>query len=161
MDLSQDRPETYNAFNLLVADAEGAWIASNKEGAIAVEQLGPGVHLVTNLDLNDPTCPRIAASHQLFATLLGSASHEVGGLDFRRRLRSILSRHDTQLDPRGTPFGNSLCLHSEEYGTRSSTLIFLDETRRWTYFHSDAPPCRSDYQPLPAMDLLSPHPERP
>ena len=152
--LSYEQGETYNPFNLLVADRERAWIATNNGAAISIQGLDPGLHLVTNLDLNDPTCPRIAASHRLFAELLAAGAPRAAAPEFCERLRQILSTHDTPLDPRGAAAGNSLCVHSEEYGTRSSTVLFLDDANRWTYLHTNEAPCRSDYAREPVMEAL-------
>jgi uncharacterized protein with NRDE domain len=154
--LDRERAVAYNPFNLLVADSRDAWIANNHGPEIVITELGAGLHLITNLDLDDPTCPRIAASHQLFAELLAKDAPSPAGSEFRDRLRRILASHDTQLDPRNGAFGNSLCLHSNEYGTRSSTLIFLDVSRRWTYLHANDAPCRHEHHRYPAMELLSP-----
>jgi uncharacterized protein with NRDE domain len=148
-------PQRYNPFNLLVADARHAWIATNLGAAMMVTDLDPGLHLITNLDLNDPTCPRIAASYQLFAELLRGDAPKPSTVEFRDRLHTILSAHDTELDPRSPGFGNSLCLHSAQYGTRSSSLIFLDGARRWSYFHANEPPCRGHYAPQPVMECLA------
>ena len=145
----------YNPFNLLVADRRDAWIATNHGPSMTITAVGAGLHLITNLDLNDPTCPRIAASYQLFSALLADDAPSPAGAEFRNRLRGLLSSHDTELDPRSGGFGNSLCLHSAEYGTRSSTLIFLDLSGRWTYFHANDAPCRQEHHPLPVMELLS------
>jgi uncharacterized protein with NRDE domain len=154
--LNRESARAYNPFNLLVADSRDAWIANNHGLEIAITELGTGLHLITNLDLNDPTCPRIAASYQLFAGLLAKDAPQPAGPEFCNRLRRILAAHDTELDPRNGAFGNSLCLHSDEYGTRSSTLIFLDLSRRWTYLHTDDAPCRQEHHPYPAMELLFP-----
>jgi uncharacterized protein with NRDE domain len=154
--LDRERAVAYNPFNLLVADSRQAWIANNHGPEITVTNLGAGLHLITNLDLNDPTCPRIAASYQLFVELLAKDAPPPVSMEFCDRLRSILASHDTQLDPRNGAFGNSLCLHSDDYGTRSSTLIFLDLSRRWTYLHANDAPCRQEHHPYPAMELLSP-----
>jgi uncharacterized protein with NRDE domain len=134
----------YNPFNLLVVDREEAWVATNHAGRFAVKKLTPGLHLLTNLDLDDPECPRIATSYQMFAGLIEERKTPAGSRQFVGRLRAILSTHDTALDPRA-PTGNSLCLHAAEYGTRSSTVILRDQAGRWTYFHCDAPPCRGEY----------------
>ncbi len=148
-------PQRYNAFNLLVADSRRAWIATNHGEAMTVTDLDPGLHLITNLDLNDPTCPRIASSYQLFAQLLRGDAPKPSTAEFRDRLRTILSAHDTELDPRSSGYGNSLCLHAAEYGTRSSSLILLDDSQRWTYLHANEPPCRAPYAPQPVMEQLS------
>jgi uncharacterized protein with NRDE domain len=150
-----ENPTSYNPFNLLVADRGRAWVGTNHRFEMAVTDLDDGLHLITNLDVNDPTCPRIAASHQLFAGLLRAGSPPPSTPEFRERLRRILATHDTELDPRGPGYGNSLCLHAAEYGTRSSSLIFLDAGGRWTYFHANEAPCRSEHAPQPVMELLS------
>jgi uncharacterized protein with NRDE domain len=152
--LSHERGEAYNPFNLLVADREQAWIATNKGVSISIQDLMSGLHLVTNLDLNDPTCPRIAASYRLFAELLGDGAPRAPTPEFCDRLRQILAAHDTPLDPRGGSVGDSLCMHGAEYGTRSSTLLFLDDANRWTYLHANDAPCRSRYHSEPVMEAL-------
>jgi len=152
--LQRQSPEDYNPFNLLVADRHDAWVATNHGRSMAVTALERALHVITNLDVDDPRCPRIAASYQLFAGLIGEGAPAPASSTFRDRLRQILARHDTELDPRTPSIGNSLCVHSEEYGTRSSTLIFLDRTGRWTYFHANDAPCRRDYEAIPAMEAL-------
>jgi uncharacterized protein with NRDE domain len=155
--LREERAEAYNPFNLLVADRDGGWIATNQRSAMSIRLLETGLHLVTNLDLNDPTCPRIAASYRGFAAMLESDAPKPASSEFRDRVQAVLASHDTQLDPRNleTAFGNSLCLHSPEYGTRSSTLLFLDERGQWSYFHMNEPPCRGRYRSEPVKESLS------
>lgn len=151
----RERPEAYNPFNLLVADRRGAWIASNHDDAsIRITDLEPGLHLVSNLDVDDPRCPKIAASVRLFAELLDEGAPAPLAQPFLDRLRTILSRHDTELDPRELRFGNSLCLHSSVYGTRSSSIIALDRANVWTYHHASDAPCRTGYRPQPIVERL-------
>lgn len=150
--------QAYNPFNLLVADRREAWVASNHGGRLTFSDLTPGLHLLTNLDLDDPECPRISASVRLFAALLEDESLSPAKPELVARLREVLSRHDTALDPRRPGEANSLCLHAGEYGTRSSTLVFLDQAGRWTYWHTDRPPCRGDYQLLSLEPALGAHP---
>lgn len=145
--LERQDPAAYNAFNLLVVDREAAWVATNHAGELDVRSLPEGLHLLTNLDVNDPTCPRIAASVRLFGGLLGAVP-DPADPRYVERLREILASHDTELDPRLSALGNSLCVHAGEYGTRSSTLAFLDADARWTFLHADSPPCRGRYERL-------------
>ncbi len=147
--IARESPSAYNPFNLLVGDREAAWIGTNHGGKLAFTSLEPGLHLLTNLDLDDPTCPRIAASYRLFAGLLDSGGPAPPASSFVARLREILSKHDTPLDPRAPELANSLCLHSVEYGTRSSTVLWLDSSGEWTYFHSPRPPCLGEYERVP------------
>ena len=138
----------YNPFNLLVADRHAAFVASQPQGeAPRVARLDAGLHLLTNLDLNDPTCPRIAASHRRFAEA-GTAFAEDGDVEgFVARLQTILADHATALDPRGP---GSLCVHAGPFGTRSSSVLVVGpDGRPPRYFHADGPPCRTRLEPVP------------
>jgi hypothetical protein len=111
-----------------------------------VTALEPGLHLLTNLDLNDPTCPRIAASHRRFAAA-GDAFATDGDVDaFVARLRDVLADHTTALDPRGP---GSLCVHADAFGTRSSSVLLVPANERAVrYWHADGPPCRTSLAPV-------------
>jgi len=145
--LSAEPPGRYNPCNLLVADGSEAFVASTTgDGALRVEPLPPGLHLLTNLDLNDPTCPRIAASHQGFAAAGAAFAADGDVAALVGRLRLVLADHATALDPRGP---GSLCLHFPAYGTRSSTVLVVPrEGRPLHYFHADGPPCRTPLVPV-------------
>jgi uncharacterized protein with NRDE domain len=139
--------ERYNPFNLLVADRGDAWVATQRHGEPPhLTHLKPGLHLVTNLDLNDPTCPRIAASHRHFEAAGAAFATEGDVATFVERLRAVLADHATALDPRGP---GSLCVHAGPYGTRSSSVLLVpasDLPVRW--FHADGPPCRTALAPV-------------
>ncbi|MBX3027647.1 NRDE family protein [bacterium] len=139
----------YNPFSLLIADHAAALVATNRGGAMQIAPLEPGVHLLTNLELNDPTCPRIAKSSQRFRALDLAAAPEVPAL--LPALRTILSDHSTALDPRAEII-DTLCVHLPGYGTRSSSVVAADAAGRLRYWHAPGPPCRRDYVevPLPA-----------
>jgi uncharacterized protein with NRDE domain len=136
----------YNPFNLLLADARVAFVASQAAGgAPRVERLERGLHLLTNLDVNDPRCPRIGASHAGFAAA-GDAFAEERDLDaLFGRLAARLADHTTALDPRGP---GALCVHGDGYGTRSSTIIVRDAAGRSRWHHADGPPCRTPLSPV-------------
>jgi uncharacterized protein with NRDE domain len=137
-------PGRYNGFNLLVADRTSAFVVSQPPGhAPNATRLDAGLHLLTNLDVNDPTCPRIAASYQRFATAGHTFALERDLGRFVGRLRAILADHATALDPRGP---GSLCVHAGPYGTRSSSVLLLPGGRRpISYFHADGPPCTTAF----------------
>jgi uncharacterized protein with NRDE domain len=135
----------YNAFNLLVADHTTALVAANRNGLVQITALDPGLHLLTNLELNDPTCPRIARSWQHFRALDLAAADPamlVPGL------RTILADHATTLDPRGDAI-DTLCVHLPGYGTRSSSIVAAPATGGLRYWHAAGPPCRTGYEELP------------
>jgi uncharacterized protein with NRDE domain len=134
----------YNPFNLLLASVEAAFVVQNIAGEMIVTPLPPGVHLLTNLDLNDPTCPRIAKSLRGFEAIAPKLDQDPEILI--ALLRHLLSDHSLPLDPRSAGPPNNLCVHLDGYGTRSSSIIIggADPASR-RFFHADGPPCRTPY----------------
>lgn len=144
--LREQRPEEYNAFNLLLADRRQAWVAQNRGGRIAVQALDPGLHLLTNLDLNDIECERISRSTHRFAELVPAYAKSRDRARLGRDLRVILSDHLMPLDDRKPT--DQLCIHTEVYGTRSSSLVFVDQAGETSFLHAAGPPCRTTYAPM-------------
>jgi uncharacterized protein with NRDE domain len=148
----EQRAIDYNPFNLLIASRDGTYVAYNRCDRIEVVELKRGFHLLTNLNVDDFECPRISASYGKFAEL----GNEVG---FRRdpvlrrvQLGRLLADHNTQLDPRsGRP--NSICMHLDQYGTRSSSLIFVGSDRDdIEHYFAAGPPCRTAYEAADVPD---------
>ncbi|MGH7812599.1 MAG: NRDE family protein [Candidatus Binataceae bacterium] len=143
----------YNPFNLLIASREEAFVASSRAGKIDVIPLTPGLHLLTNLDVDDPECPKIAAAYGKFAALGDDAEFRRDPVAQRTVLGALLADHNTELDPRsGRP--NALCLHLNCYGTRSSSMIFMRaEGGPIVHFFAPGPPCRTAYAPAPVPTI--------
>ena len=139
----------YNPFNLLLASPHAAAVIGNITGVMRAQPLNSGVHVITNLDLNDFECPRIARSYRLFEAaqqLLRPESLD----EFRAELRRILSDHATELDPRAEGPPNNLCVHTARFGTRSSTLLISSALGgRFRMWHAAGPPCRTEYEEVP------------
>lgn len=135
----------YNPFNLLIVSRDEAFVAYNRGSAIEVVALRPGLHLLSNLDVNDFECPKISASYGKFAELGQRPEFRRDPVAERDRLGALLADHNTQLDSRsGRP--NALCLHMDGYGTRSSSLIFMRAGgAEIEHFFAPGPPCRSAY----------------
>jgi uncharacterized protein with NRDE domain len=155
--LRREAADRYNGFNLLIANRREAHVATNHRDVLDVQTLEAGVHVLTNLDVDDPTCPRIAKSHQLFqAVPLPASAHQLEELV--GRLATILSDHVTPLDPRGQVTPNTLCIHHEQYGTRSSSVIVVtpEGARFW---HAPGPPCSTCYEEVP-LPCAAPPPVR-
>jgi uncharacterized protein with NRDE domain len=145
--LAATDPATYNGFTVLLADAESALAVQNRPEGMHVTPLEPGVHVLSNLDVHDPTCPKVALSHERFARA-GAAFRASGdAAAFRAALRAVLSDHTLALDPRLPDALGSLCVHTESFGTRCSSLLFLDDRGRWQHWFADGPPCRTPYAP--------------
>jgi hypothetical protein len=53
-------PDSYRGFNLVVADNRDAYWLRNEAGKITVTELPPGISMLTAVDRNDRTHPRVA-----------------------------------------------------------------------------------------------------
>ena len=141
-----ERGSDYNPFNLLMASREAAYVAYNRGSHIEVVNLRPGLHLLSNLDVDDFECPKISRSYSRFAELGGQAQFHCDPVAARSALVALLADHSTQLDARtGRP--NALCLHLDAYGTRSSSLIFLGRNGEVRHFFAPGAPCTTAYKP--------------
>jgi uncharacterized protein with NRDE domain len=144
-----DRGERYNPFNLLIASPTAACVIGNATGSMVVTPLQPGVHLLTNLELNDAECPRIAKSSRLFEQVRDHLRPQTLAA-YRHALGAILADHSTPLDPRSAGPPNNLCVHTERYGTRSSTLlVYAAAEHTFRMWHADGAPCRTPYTEVP------------
>ncbi|MCC6767058.1 MAG: NRDE family protein [Deltaproteobacteria bacterium] len=141
------RGDAYNAFNLLVADRSEAWVAQNHDDEMRITTLTRGLHLVSNLDVDDPTCPKIARSHVRFAAAGDAFKRDRDVEAFRAALHAIVADHTLTLDPRLPDALGALCVHAGPFGTRSSSLLFLDDAGRWAHWFADGPPCTRRYEP--------------
>ena len=121
----------YNAFNLLVIDADGARVVTHTSaGPAAPMHLAPGDHAIVNEPFGAASCPRGQAARALLAG---------GAPGF-----ALLATHGDAPD-------TGLCHHGDAYGTVSSTVIVLDrELRVVRYLHRPGLPCRT-----PTCDLTA------
>ncbi len=144
--LANQRAREYNAFNLLMASREAAFVAYNRGGEIEIVKLTPGLHLLTNADVDDFECPRISRSYGRFAELAKREDFTRDPVAQRGELAKLLADHSTQLDARtGRP--NSLCMHLGEYGTRSLSLIFMArDSASVEHYFAAGPPCTTAYE---------------
>jgi uncharacterized protein with NRDE domain len=119
----------YNAFNLLIVDADGARVLTHLgEGRTAGPvELGPGMHVVVNEPFGVGACPRA------------------------ERARRILDAHEPGFDVLADHGPDGLCHHGETYGTVSSTVVALDDRLGVArYWHRAGLPCVT-----PTRDLTS------
>ena len=152
--------DRYNPFNLLLVDAQEAYVVYPVERTLRVQQLEPGVHLLTNMNLNDPECPKIARSFQYFQAVAEKMTAPFSIATLFRLLRERLADHATPLDPRAEDPRNGLCIHLDGYGTCSSTLLaYSAQQRRFVYHFAPGAPCQTDYTAVSAPSgPLASHP---
>ncbi|MDQ2069696.1 NRDE family protein [Natronospira bacteriovora] len=124
----QNRANDYDGFNLLVCDGEHLGYYSNRDGR-APQRLGPGVHALSNHRLETPW-PKLLRLRSGFEAAL-----QEGRLD-SRHLLSLLKNSDTAepgqlpdtgLDPELERRLSAAFVLGQDYGTRSSTLVWLHE----------------------------------
>lgn len=148
----------YGGFNLFLADLREALVVDNGRGLRRVP-LDSGLAVLTNLDVNDPRCPRLAGATRRFEAQrsLLAAGADVG--DLVPALASVLSSHEdgSVVETGGTPPApvppgeagalpfSRICVHVGDYGTRSSSMIFVAADGSVRYFHADGPPCSAPF----------------
>ncbi|MBI3250037.1 MAG: NRDE family protein [Deltaproteobacteria bacterium] len=135
----------YNPFNLVIADQHFSYVVDNQGQAdvLTTRQLSPGMYVVTNRTPNDQTCPRIARVSPGFADIGKTFTAEPVSLP---RLFSALHQQMADHGDAGEGIRNGLCLHLEDYGTCSSTLVaYSSRSRSYHYYFAEGPPCRIPY----------------
>ncbi|HXG13377.1 MAG TPA: NRDE family protein [Gemmataceae bacterium] len=129
-ELAQNR---YAGCNVVVADPSSAVVIQASDW-LRVRPLPPGLHVLTNHDLNDPSDCRIG--HAL--RWLSERSY-LNAEQCLEALRQLCG----QTGQDGTP---PICLRNEESGTVSSSLIALRQPRwRSIYLHAQGPPDCTPY----------------
>jgi transport and Golgi organization protein 2 len=134
--------ERYAPFSLVVATANACRLMVHPgSGAPRVAEIGPGWHVLTHAELDDPAEPRAAHLMARLASFITPTPDEAVGF-VGDRLRS-----------HGEDGGPPVCLHEGRMVTVSSSWIAMDRTGT-RYFHADGPPCRNpfvDQSPLLAQ----------
>jgi uncharacterized protein with NRDE domain len=129
---------SYAGCNVLCADRDRACVLQAGDW-LRVRPLPPGLHVLTNSDVNDTGDARLAhALSWLGRRDLGTSR------DCVQALKELCSQTGN-----GTP---PICLHGPERGTVSSSIVVLrDSLAHSTYLHSQGSPDRTpytDYSPL-------------
>ena len=177
--LADAAPDAYNPFTLVLSDPSTTYVLHTTPQRLIYQSLRPGVYLFTNLNVNDPSCPRIARMTPQFEHLAQqtdsahspdssvSPQNDTPLSYIFQQLHTLMSDHDSSQAPNQTSNQapnqdprNSLCLHLDGYGTCSSSLIaYQASSQRYTYQFAPGYPCQHTYAdiPLPPASLAS-HP---
>jgi uncharacterized protein with NRDE domain len=140
----------YDGCNLLCADARGAVLVQAGDW-LRVRPLPPGLHVLTNGEVNDARDRRIA--HAL--ERLGRRPRATAA-DCLRALGVLCAQAEPADDP--------ICQHGADRGTVSSTLVALRAPlARSTYVHAQGPPDRTTYADCGHLlrELAAPEAEAP
>jgi len=141
-------PTRYASMNLVWRDALGVAIAYSRResGSLEVERIGRGVYVLCNDRLGAPGFPRgdrlkaaiehaLAKSPALESVLAATAT----ALADHTRL-AVADTPPSHLAPELARELTATCIHSERYGTRSSTLLAVGDGVM-AYRVADGPPC--------------------
>lgn len=125
----------YGPFNLLVADAETMWTATNTPGPLLRREAG-GVVVLANDALT-------AQSERVARTVRRAEAAAAGAAPLEKAFEALLADHEGP-DP--------LCRHGVGYGTVCATILSLAARRVQRYRFAAGPPCRTPFMdvPLPA-----------
>lgn len=123
-------------FNLLAADGNETWLARRDGDRLETRPLRPGIHVVCNRDADDPSSRKVRRIEQMLRSLDRADGLEalVGGL------AQVLGAHPDSSNSLENP-----CVHTAEYGTRSSTVLAVGPGQR-TWRFADGAPCETKYQ---------------
>lgn len=127
--------ESYNPFNLLVADAERCFLVTH-DGLASASELGVGAHVIGNSDPAALRTPKLAA--------LDRAVRRATEVDSDRVL-DVLTEICASHGGNGDVLGDA-CVHAGEYGTLSSTLLRVgDSPQDDVLKYADGAPCCTRY----------------
>ncbi|WP_075936523.1 NRDE family protein [Halosegnis longus] len=145
----------YEPFHLLVADRERALLFEH-DATDSETRLAPGTYVVGNAgwcgvraspdDAGEPQRTR-----SFFVPAEGpnrgreQAANDEAVLD--ALVESETATATAWLDRAGEILGDheyGVCIHGEEFGTKSATLVEVGETATWRY--ADGPPCETPFQ---------------
>jgi uncharacterized protein with NRDE domain len=125
----------HNPFNLLVADAEEAFVIVY-EDAPSLLELRPGPHVIANADPDDRRVPKVA---RLFERAEAAAA--LPAAERLQSLAGLLRSHDGGRGPL-----DDACIHAGAYGTRSAALLSLGAAGEERLLYADGPPCRTPFE---------------
>ena len=132
--------QSYNPCNLICADVEEAFAVHHNSTSAEILSIPPGIHFLTDTDLDDPHHPRIRHARNLVENRLPP-----DWPDLRRTLERTMADHADGAAPQA-----SICLHGKTGGTVSSSIIALQRNSlEGAEFHF-APgfPCIHPYEDL-------------
>lgn len=160
-DLLRETPaNTYRPFNLLFGDAKGLWVAYGRQHQpITLQEVPQGLHILPNGPLDQS--PSWKVEHIKGA--LEALTSEQETLEETQKtekwiesLQVLLGDHqqaplesfapeESDLPPQWRQVLSSLCIHSPTYGTRSASILALEEGRVARYLYADGAPCESPF----------------
>lgn len=128
-------PAAHNPFNLLLVDADAALVGYGDGSATAprIVDLAPGPHVLCVHDVDDASH---AKERRLGGRLREAVSRHRAADPLAEAMVEILRDHSS-----GDRARDAACVHGEEYGTVSASLVIVDAAARPVYRHAPGRPC--------------------
>jgi hypothetical protein len=128
----------WRSYNLVLADRDGAlFVRGLGHGHPEIQTLGPGLHMVTAHDPDDPDSPRVARHLARFQAADAPDPHNW------RAWREILS------DRSGSPGEQINVVPRAGFGTVCSSLLMLPRDGIPVWLFAAGPPHEAPFQPVP------------
>ena len=141
----------YQPFTLVVADQNEAWSGYNTADDIEAQPLGLGVHVFSNAGEADAIADKRDRAYGRFAALADELQRR-GDADRFLGLQSVLKDHslgDGSNDPR-----DAICMHGENAGTVSSSIILYAQRERcFQSYYCPGAPCRNNFSPMTELTV--------
>ena len=123
LDSVRERAGDYNGFNLLLGDHERSYWYSNDDNG-QLKQLEPGIYGLSNGSLDTPW-PKVVRAKAQFSSLLCQGAPDDAYFDM---LSDTTRASDGRLPDTGVTLEwerllSPICIESDDYGTRASTLL--------------------------------------
>ena len=128
--------DAYNPFHLVYADGREAYLTVQGDAGVTTTPLEPGVHVVCNRDPEDGTSGKVAALRRALERVPLRAPF---GQIFDA-LKAVLRSHAHATNPH-----ENACVHTEDYGTRSSAIIATGPETQG-YWYAAGPPCETKFR---------------
>jgi len=139
-----DHGELYNGFNLIAGDTESLFYLSNITNHI--ERLNPGCYGISNAFLNTPW-PKVNTAKKKFNSIISSDKIDeeaVFNLLQNRKTYPEPLLPETGLTPEMEKAVSSIFIETEDYGTRCSTLLMIDNMGEVTFIERTYPNGKRD-----------------
>lgn len=148
----RNHPFRYNPFAVVIADRSEAMVAYNSAEKIMTRDLSRGLHVFSSSAQLDPNSAKADRAQRLFANASGgwrpACQHAA---DMIGTLQPVLADHLTAVT--GDP-SDAICVHRQNSGTVSSTIVRLHEaeSRFESFYCAGAPCCNAFGRPM-TLDL--------
>ena len=130
----------YAGFNLVVADASEANLLE-WDGVLRTTHFDPGVHVVVN-EGHDRAAPKADRIREAVRPKTDSENGPEAEVEsWFDRAKAVMRDHDL-----------GACVHGEGFGTRSSSLLAVDDAGGGRYWFADGRPCETDYEAVGESD---------